>query len=53
MSVYIIASDRVGVIGASFTPDEGTNVQALLDAGFIELAAAKSAKTNTEPNTEI
>lgn len=31
-----IVSTRVGVPGARFTPPPGTNIQALLDNGFIE-----------------
>lgn len=52
MSKYIITSDRVGVIGAEFQPEEGTNIEALISGGFIQSAEPKSAKTNTEPNEE-
>ena len=52
MSNYIIANDRLGEVGAVFTPDEGINVEALLAGGFIKLSGAKSDKTNTEPETE-
>lgn len=49
---YIITSERVGIVGASFTPAEGDNVEALVAGGFIKLSDAKSDKTNTEPDTE-
>lgn len=52
MSSYIITSDRVGTVGASFTPEEGTNIDALISGGFIKSADTKSAKTNTVPNEE-
>jgi hypothetical protein len=48
---YTIKSNRVGVIGTEFVPDEGTNIEALLANGFIESdgpsdsPAPKSAKT--------
>lgn len=44
---YIIVSERVGEPGASFTPAEGVNVQALLDGGFITKKTARQAKTTT------
>jgi hypothetical protein len=52
MSNYIIASERLGVVGQPFTPDEDTNVEALLAGGFITLSGAKSDKTNAEPQEE-
>ena len=52
MSNYIIASERLGAVGQPFTPDEDTNVDALLAGGFITLSAAKSDKTNAEPQEE-
>jgi hypothetical protein len=48
---YTIKSNRVGVIGTEFVPDENTNIKALLANGFIESdepsdsPAPKSAKT--------
>ena len=46
-----IVSPRVGVPGDEFVPPEFTNLQALLDYGFVEdTGAKKSAKTiNDEP----
>ena len=52
MSNYIIASDRLGVVGQPFTPEEGTNVIALLAGGFITQSDAKSDKTNAEPQED-
>ena len=49
---YVIVSERLGQPGTPFTPEEGVNVQALIDGGFIKTAAAKSAKTNAEPQEE-
>jgi len=44
-----IISSRVGVPGEEFTPPEYTNLQALLDYGFVvDTAAKKSAKTTTD-----
>jgi len=44
-----IISPRVGVPGEEFTPPEYTNLQALLDYGFVEdTAAKKSAKTTSD-----
>lgn len=41
---YIIVSDKVGDPGAEFVPQEGVNVEALLEGGFIEPSSApKSA----------
>lgn len=46
-----IVSPRVGVPGDEFVPPEFTNLQALLDYGFVvDTGTAKSAKTtSTEP----
>ncbi len=49
---YTIISERIGTVGEEFVPGAGTNIQALLDHGFIESdeipsdsPAPKSAKT--------
>ena len=49
---YIIASERIGTIGAEFIPGAGTNIEALLKHVFIksdepasDKQAPKSAKT--------
>ena len=48
MSNYVIVSERVGIPGEAFTPDEGVNVDALVQHGFIKQAGKKSAKMNNE-----
>lgn len=47
--MYTIISSRIGTPGEIFTPDDDTNVDALIQGGFIssDKTAAKSAKTNT------
>jgi hypothetical protein len=52
MTKYTIVSELVGTPGDEFVPDEGINVEALLDGGFIKSdnKAPKSAKT--EPTEE-
>lgn len=42
MTKFIIKSDKVGEVGAEFIPDEGINVDALLEGGFIEIASKKA-----------
>lgn len=49
---YTIVSPRLGEPGTAFSPEEGTNIEALIEGGFIKKAAAKSAKTNNDPDTE-
>jgi hypothetical protein len=45
--MYTIISPRIGTPGDKFVPTENTNIQALLDGGFIksDKTATKSAKT--------
>jgi len=43
MTKYIVLSDLVGTPGDEFIPEDGINVDALLDGGFIK--ADKPAKT--------
>lgn len=46
-----IISARLGELGAIYEPQEGVNVQALIDGGFVEethTAPAKSAKNKTK-----
>ena len=52
MSKYQIISERVGEPGAVFEPEEGVNVEALIEAGFIKQTGGKSAKTEPEPQEE-
>ena len=49
-----ILSTRIGVIGDEFTPPEFTNIEALVEYGFItgDTSAKKSAKTTTDEPKE-
>jgi hypothetical protein len=49
---YIIVSERVGEPGASYTPAEGVNVEALIAGGFITKKTSRQSKTTTEEVTE-
>lgn len=51
--MYTIISPRLGTPGESFTPDDDTNVEALLEGGFIksDKTTPKYAKT-VEETTE-
>jgi len=49
--MYKIISPRVGTPGEKLVPTDGTNIQALLDGGFIaHIDSPKSAKTKTAPD---
>lgn len=54
--MYVILSERIGIVGAKYTPADGTNIDALVAGGFIgkgsTTKAAKSAKTETDTDTE-
>ena len=54
--MYVILSERIGIVGAKYTPADGTNIDALVAGGFIgkgsTTKAAKSAKTDEAENTE-
>ena len=46
-----IISTRLGELGAIYEPQEGVNVQALIDGGFVEethTSPGKSAKNKTK-----
>jgi hypothetical protein len=46
MSKYIIISDLVGEPGTEFIPEDGINVEALIEGGFIKTdSKTKTAKT--------
>jgi hypothetical protein len=46
MSKYIIISDLVGEPGTEFIPEDGINVEALIEGGFIKSdSKTKTAKT--------
>ena len=50
MTKYIIQSDKIGTVGEEFIPTDGTNVDALLEGGFISTAVeTKSPKVKSEP----
>lgn len=51
MSKYIIVSERVGTPGDAFDPEEGVNVEALLEFGFIKHNKKSSVKI-TDDNSE-
>ena len=54
--MYVILSERVGTVGAKYTPADGVNVDALIAYGFIGQSSTtkpvKSAKTETDTDTE-
>jgi len=54
--MYVILSERIGTVGAKYTPAPGANIDALITYGFIGLSsttkAPKSAKTETDTDTE-
>ena len=46
MSKYTVISELVGEPGAEFIPEEGINVEALIEGGFIKSdSKTKTAKT--------
>jgi hypothetical protein len=49
---YIIVSPRVGEPGATFTPVDGVNIDALLDGGFITKKISRQPKQAPETITE-
>jgi len=51
--MYKIVSPRIGTPGEDFTPDEGTNIEALIEHGFIiESEKPKTAKTKGDNITD-
>jgi hypothetical protein len=51
--MYKIVSPRIGIPGEDFTPDEGTNIDALIEHGFIiESGKPKTAKTKGDNITD-
>jgi len=43
--MYKIVSPRIGTLGDEFTPEEGTNIDALIEHGFIiEVGKPKTEK---------
>ena len=51
---YMIASEKVGVVGEEFVPGDGINIEALLAHGFIvhDKTPQKSAKTKALPKKD-
>ena len=45
---YTVVSDKVGEPGAPFVPEEGINVAALLEGGFIAEVKSSKHKHDTE-----
>lgn len=54
---YLIASNKLGVVGEPFEAAEGINVEALIAGGFIVEQSTpkpkKRDKTSTDTNEEI
>ena len=54
--MYVILSERIGTVGAKYTPAPGVNIDALIAYGFIgessTTKAPKSAKTDTDTDTD-
>ena len=51
---YTILNEAVGEVGTEFVPDDGINVEALIEGGFIKSTskATKSDKPITDTNEE-
>lgn len=51
---YTIISEKLGTPGAEYVPTEGTNIEALIEHGFIksDKPPTKSAKPVAEPSEE-
>ena len=49
-----VINQAVGEVGTEFVPDDGINVEALIEGGFIKSTskAVKSDKTITDTNEE-
>jgi hypothetical protein len=51
--MYTIISPRLGTPGDEFIPQEGANIDALLDGGLISTdIAKKSSKVKSEPKEQ-
>ena len=54
--MYVILSERIGTVGAKYTPADGVNIDALIAYGFIgqssTIKPVKSAKTETDTDTK-
>jgi hypothetical protein len=51
---YTITSPRLGTVGDTFEPTEGTNIEALIEGGFIKSTSksTKSDKPSKDTNEE-
>jgi hypothetical protein len=53
MYQYFIISPRLGTPGDQFIPEDGVNIDALLDGGLISTdIAKKSSKVKSEPKEQ-
>lgn len=53
MSTYVIVSERVGKPGDTYTPEDGVNIDALIEFGFIKHAGKSAVKiTNDDSEQE-
>jgi hypothetical protein len=51
--MYIIISHRLGTPGDEFIPQDGVNIDALLDGGLISTdSVKKSSKVKSEPKEQ-
>ena len=51
--MYTIISQRLGTPGDEFIPEEGVNIDALLEGGLISTdSAKKSSKVKSEPKEQ-
>ena len=52
-NMYTIISPRLGTPGDQFIPEDGVNIDALLDGGLISTdTAKKSSKVKSEPKEQ-
>lgn len=51
---YVIASPRLGTVGDAYEPEDGVNIEALIDGGFIKSTnkSTKSDKPTKDTNEE-
>ena len=52
MTKYRVVSDKVGTPGDEFIPEEGINVEALLEHGFIESTTSKKSTSKVDNNEQ-
>ena len=51
---YVISSPRLGTVGDAYEPEDGVNIEALIDGGFIKSTSksTKSDKPTKDTNEE-